>query len=56
MAAAASKMQSKSWLMMADCLWSIIMLANNYGIDLAQAFLHTIDDLEEWLKSHTVAG
>ena len=38
---------------LADCLWSVIVLANNHGIDLEQAFLHTMDDLETWLQSHT---
>jgi NTP pyrophosphatase (non-canonical NTP hydrolase) len=33
---------------LADCLWSVIVLANVHGIDLEQAFLHTMDDLERW--------
>ena len=35
---------------LADCLWSVIVLANVHGIDLEQAFLHTMDDLEQWIK------
>jgi NTP pyrophosphatase (non-canonical NTP hydrolase) len=33
---------------LADCLWSVIVLANVHGINLEQAFLHTMDDLERW--------
>jgi NTP pyrophosphatase (non-canonical NTP hydrolase) len=29
-------------------LWSVIVLANVHGIDLEEAFLHTMDDLEQW--------
>ena len=34
---------------LADCLWSVIVLANVHGIDLEQAFLDTMDDLEQWV-------
>ena len=37
---------------LADCLWSVIVLANVHGIDLEQAFLHTMDDLEQWVAEH----
>ncbi len=31
---------------LADCLWAVIVLAEVYGVDLEQAFLTTMDDLE----------
>ncbi len=31
---------------LADCLWSVIVLANLHGIDLEDAFLKTMDELE----------
>jgi NTP pyrophosphatase (non-canonical NTP hydrolase) len=31
---------------LADCLWSVLVLANSYGVDLEQAFLQTMDALE----------
>lgn len=34
---------------LADCLWSICTLADAYKIDLEQAFLNTMDELEQHL-------
>lgn len=34
---------------LADCLWSIIILAGKYNIDLEAAFMETMDSLEEQL-------
>ncbi len=34
---------------LADCLWSVMVLAQAYGIDLEQAFIKTMDDLEQHL-------
>jgi NTP pyrophosphatase (non-canonical NTP hydrolase) len=31
---------------LADCLWSVIVLANDYGVDLEKEFLATMDKLE----------
>lgn len=31
---------------LADCLYSIFVLANNFGIDIEKVFLKTMDDLE----------
>jgi NTP pyrophosphatase (non-canonical NTP hydrolase) len=31
---------------LADCLWSLIVLADRYGLDLEQAFAATMSDLE----------
>lgn len=36
---------------LADCLWSIMVLSQCYGIDLEQAFLQTMDDLEKEILS-----
>ena len=35
---------------LADCLWSVIVLAEHFGIDLEAAFLKTMDELEVHLK------
>ncbi|MCU0667105.1 MAG: nucleotide pyrophosphohydrolase [Patescibacteria group bacterium] len=31
---------------LSDCLWSVIVIANTYGIDIEHAFLTTMDELE----------
>lgn len=35
---------------LADCLWSILVLADKYKIDLAAEFMKTMDGLEERIK------
>jgi NTP pyrophosphatase (non-canonical NTP hydrolase) len=35
---------------LADCLWSVLVLADAYGIDLEGAFLETMDALERHLN------
>jgi NTP pyrophosphatase (non-canonical NTP hydrolase) len=35
---------------LADCLWSVIVLADAYGVDLERAFTQTMDDLEKNIK------
>ena len=35
----------------ADCLWSVLTLADRYGVDLESSFLTTMDDLEEHLRA-----
>ncbi len=40
---------------LADCLWSVIVLADGHGIDLEDAFLRTMDDLENHIKQNLVA-
>lgn len=35
---------------LADCLWSILVLANHYGIDLEEKFLETMDVITERIK------
>ncbi len=32
---------------LADCLWSILVLAEHYGIDLESEFLNTMKELDE---------
>jgi NTP pyrophosphatase (non-canonical NTP hydrolase) len=36
---------------LADCLWSILVLAHLHDVDLEQAFLQTMDELEEYIES-----
>ncbi len=36
---------------LADCLWSVLVLANQYDINLEAAFLKTMDGLEEKIKT-----
>jgi NTP pyrophosphatase (non-canonical NTP hydrolase) len=31
---------------LADCLWSVLVLADRYGVDLERAFGRTMDELE----------
>ena len=35
---------------LADCLWSVVVLANLHGIDLEKAFLKTMDDLQNQIS------
>ncbi len=39
---------------LADCLWSIIVLADGHDVDLEDAFLKTMGDLENYLKKDSV--
>jgi len=34
---------------LADCLWSVLVLANKYEIDIEDAFLKTMDELDRKL-------
>lgn len=36
---------------LADCLWSVLVLAELYGIDLEKEFLRTMDELEAKLAA-----
>lgn len=36
---------------LADCLWSVLVLADAYGVDLEEAFNRTMRDLEKKLSS-----
>ena len=35
---------------LADCLWCVMVLADLYGVDLEQAFMRTMDDLEQHIQ------
>ncbi|MBM3127839.1 MAG: nucleotide pyrophosphohydrolase [Chloroflexi bacterium] len=35
---------------LADCLWSVMVLARAHDIDLERAFLQTMDDLEQHVE------
>lgn len=37
---------------LADCLWSILILAHNYDIDLGAEFRRTMDELEQHITAH----
>jgi NTP pyrophosphatase (non-canonical NTP hydrolase) len=41
---------------LADCLWSVIVLAEAHGVNLEEAFLETMDDLESWIQAGEVVG
>ncbi len=36
---------------LSDCLWSLLVLANEYGIDIEQEFFKTMDTIEQKLKT-----
>ena len=36
---------------LADCLWSVLVLANNYNVDLESSFLQTMNELEKRIES-----
>lgn len=38
---------------LSDCLWSVLVLAQLYDVDLEKEFLGTMDDLERNLKPET---
>ena len=35
---------------LADCLWSVIVLAHQHGVDLEESFLNTMNELESHLS------
>ena len=41
------KLDEKIGHELADCLWSILILANKFNIDIEKNFLSTMDDLDE---------
>jgi len=36
---------------LADCLWSVIVLANSHGVDLESSFVNTMNELEKHLSA-----
>jgi NTP pyrophosphatase (non-canonical NTP hydrolase) len=36
---------------LSDCLWSLLVLSNKYGIDLEKSFLETMNELENKIKN-----
>mgnify|MGYP001589628603 CR=1 FL=1 len=40
---------------LADCLWCIIVLSNEYGIDLEHEFLRTMNALEKRIQSKSTS-
>jgi len=36
---------------LSDCLWAILVLANEYKVDLESSFLQTMDELEKKIDS-----
>ena len=36
---------------LSDCLWSVLVLANKYNVDLETSFLQTMDELEKRIES-----
>ncbi|WP_326610383.1 nucleotide pyrophosphohydrolase [Streptomyces scopuliridis] len=39
---------------LADCLWSVLVLAHRYGVDLDAAFLRTMDGLDRSISDQLV--
>ena len=37
---------------LADCLWSVIVLAHQHGVDLEESFLNTMNELEQHLSKN----
>jgi NTP pyrophosphatase (non-canonical NTP hydrolase) len=37
----------------ADCLWSILVIASRFDVDPAAAFSETMDELDTWLDRQT---
>lgn len=40
---------------LADCLWSVLVLAEKYDVDLAAAFARTMDELETSIRAKPAA-
>lgn len=41
---------------LSDCLWSVLVLAHAYDLDLAGEFLGTMDELEQGIKQELTDG
>lgn len=40
---------------LSDCLWSVLVLASKYNIDLSAKFMETMDDLDKRIDSEMAA-
>ncbi|HYG83847.1 MAG TPA: MazG nucleotide pyrophosphohydrolase domain-containing protein [Verrucomicrobiae bacterium] len=40
---------------LADCLWSVLVLAHRYGVDIEKEFLNTMDHLEQRIAAEVNA-
>ena len=40
---------------LSDCLWSVLVLADKYGVNLEASFLKTMDQLEKRIKNEASA-
>lgn len=40
---------------LSDCLWSVLVLASKYGIDLSKEFMKTMDELDKRIDTEMVA-
>jgi NTP pyrophosphatase (non-canonical NTP hydrolase) len=41
---------------LSDCLWSVLVLASKYGIDLRKEFMSTMDELDERINKELAKG
>lgn len=41
---------------LADCLWSVLILAQRYGVDLDAAFRRTMDELDSSIRAQLPTG
>lgn len=39
---------------LADCLWSVLVIADKYNVDIKEAFLKTMDELEGRIANETL--
>ncbi|MFH2063332.1 MAG: MazG nucleotide pyrophosphohydrolase domain-containing protein [bacterium] len=38
---------------LSDCLWSVLVLADKYGVDIEKSFLQNMDELEKRIDEET---
>ena len=41
---------------LSDCLWSILVLASKYGVDLSKEFMKTMDELDARIDADTAVA
>jgi NTP pyrophosphatase (non-canonical NTP hydrolase) len=41
---------------LSDCLWSVLVLASKYGVDLSEEFMKTMDELETHIDADMSAA